>query len=100
MSQEEQYTDGGNPTEKEREGDLAPSSLRRELKFLYHKIYNCSSLLELEFLEWDYQDVIEQCERRFSAWWITGEGCPSEFVPLKTLIEETRRGLDELERRF
>jgi hypothetical protein len=43
------------------------------------------------------KEVIDNCKRRFPAWWETGEGMPAEFVPLKKLIEQTRSGLAALE---
>jgi hypothetical protein len=45
----------------------------------------------------DAKEVIDNCQRRFPAWWETGENMPSEFVPLKKLIEQTRSGLKALE---
>jgi hypothetical protein len=88
------------PTGKEKDGDYSPTALRGAIKMLVRNINGCASARELdELLELDdATDVIEQCQRRFPAWWETGDGCPPEFVPLKTLIEQTRRGLADLER--
>lgn len=87
------------PTGKEKDGDFSPTALRGSIKTLVRNINGCSTVRELdELLELqDARDVMEQCERRFPAWWSTGEGCPAEFVPLKKLIEQTRQGLSALE---
>jgi hypothetical protein len=73
-----QTTDGGNPTAKEKDGDYSPSALRGAIKTLVRNINGCASARELdELLELeDAKDTIEQCQRRFPAWWETGEGCP------------------------
>ena len=87
------------PTGKERDGDFSPTALRGAIKMLVRNINGCSTVRELdELMELqDAQDVMEQCERRFPAWWSTGEGCPQEFTPLKKLIDQTRAGLRQLE---
>jgi hypothetical protein len=87
------------PTGKEKDGDFSPTALRGAIKVLVRNINGCSTVRELdELLELqDARDTMEQCERRFPAWWSTGEGCPAEFVPLKKLIEQTRQGLAQLE---
>lgn len=88
------------PTGKEREGDMSPTALRGSIKTLVRGINGAGTLEDFEELLQtdDAVDVIEQCARRFPAWWETGEGCPAEFTPLKTLIEQTRQGLANLER--
>jgi hypothetical protein len=87
------------PAGKEKDGDFSPTALRGAIKVLVRNINGCSTVRELdELLELeDARDTMEQCERRFPAWWSTGEGCPAEFVPLKKLIEQTRQGLEQLE---
>lgn len=87
------------PTGKEKDGDFSPTALRGAIKVLVRNINGCSTVRELEeLLELeDAKDVIEQCSRRFPAWWETGEGCPAEFTPLKKLIDQTRQGLAQLE---
>jgi hypothetical protein len=91
--------DGGNPTGERLEGDMSNSALRGSIKTLIHNINGCGSLREFEeLLELqEAVDTIEQCKRRFPAWWETGSGCPAEFKPLKKILEETRRGLAQLE---
>jgi hypothetical protein len=66
---------------------------------LVHHINGCGTVAELEDLldTEDAKEVMENCERRFPAWWSTGENMPAEFVPLKKLIEQTRDGLRKLE---
>ena len=81
------------PTEKEREGDVAPSTLQREFKRIAHRIGSCNTVDELNELLEENENIIEQFQRRFKSWWETGEEEPPEFVPLKTLISETRSGL-------
>jgi hypothetical protein len=87
------------PTAKEKDGDFSPTALRGAIKTIIHNINGCATVQDLDdLLELDdAKDVLEQCERRFPAWWETGEGCPAEFTPLKKLIEQTRKGLKELE---
>lgn len=87
------------PTGKEKDGDYSPTALRGAIKMIVRNINGCSTVRELdELLELDdAKDTIEQCQRRFPAWWETGEGCPAEFTPLKKLIEQTRTGLRQLE---
>jgi hypothetical protein len=86
--------DGGR-----KEGDMSATALKGSLKMLVHHINGCSSVGELDDLIGgdDVKEVIENCQRRFPAWWSTGEGMPAEFVPLKKLIEQTRQGLKQLE---
>ena len=95
---QEEHSDP-KPTGKEKDGDYSPTALRGAIKTIVRNINATSTVRELdELLELDdAKDVIEQCQRRFPAWWETGEGCPSEFVPLKKLIEQTRQGLMQLE---
>jgi hypothetical protein len=87
------------PVGKQKDGDFSPTALRGAIKVLVRNINGCSTVRELdELLELeDARDTMEQCERRFPAWWETGEGCPPEFTPLKKLIEQTRQGLLQLE---
>lgn len=87
------------PAGKEKDGDMSPTALRGAIKTLVRNINSVSTVRELdELLELqDAKDVIEQCERRFPAWYETGQGCPPEFVPLKSLIEQVREGLTQLE---
>ena len=87
------------PLGKEKDGDFSPTALRGAIKVLVRNINGVSTVRELdELLELDdAREVMEQCERRFPAWWETGEGCPSEFTPLKKLILQTRDGLRQLE---
>ena len=82
------------------EGDMSKSALQGSLKMLVHHIHGCSTVAELEDLlaTEDTIEVIENCERRFPAWYATGEGMPAEFVPLKTLIAQTREGLKGLQK--
>jgi hypothetical protein len=91
--------DGGNPTGPRLAGDMSDSALRGSIKTLVHNINGCASLLEFEeLLELqDAVETIEQCKRRFPAWWETGHGCPEGFKPLKKILEETRQGLKDLE---
>ena len=88
------------PEDKGRqEGDMSASALKGSLRMLVHHINGCGTLDELEQLleTEDAREVMENCERRFPAWWSTGEGMPAEFTPLKKLIDETRKGLKQLE---
>lgn len=87
------------PDPKQKEGDYSPTALRGAIKVLVRNINGVASVQELDELLSldDAKDVIEQCERRFPAWWETGEGCPPEFTPLKKLIAQTRQGLAQLE---
>jgi hypothetical protein len=82
-----------------KDGDMAPSALKGSLRMLVHHINGCGTVAELEDLldTEDAKEVMENCERRFPAWWSTGENMPAEFVPLKKLIEQTRDGLRKLE---
>jgi hypothetical protein len=91
--------DGGNPTGERQPGDMSDSALRGCIKTLVHNLNGVSSLQEYEeLLELeDAAKTIEQCRRRFPAWWETGAGCPAEFKPLKKILEETRKGLADLE---
>jgi hypothetical protein len=91
--------DGGNPTGERLPGDMSDSALRGCIKTLVHNLNGVSSLQEYEeLLELeDAAKTIEQCRRRFPAWWETGAGCPAEFKPLKKILEETRKGLADLE---
>jgi hypothetical protein len=81
------------------EGEMSSSSLRASLRLLVHHINGCASVADLEDVldTEDAKDVIDNCKRRFPAWWETGENMPAEFVPLKSLIEQTRKGLKDLE---
>jgi hypothetical protein len=92
-------TDPTKPNAKEKDGDFSPTALRGAIKMLVRNINGCGSVRDLEeLLELqDAKDTIEQCARRFPAWWETGEGCPQEFTPLKRLIQQTREGLMALE---
>jgi hypothetical protein len=87
------------PTDKEKDTDFSATALRGSIKTLVRNINGCGSLSDLEELLESpaAQDVIDQCSRRFPAWWETAEGCPPEFTPLKKLIDQTREGLAELE---
>jgi hypothetical protein len=88
------------PEDKGRqEGDMSASALKGSLRMLVHHINGAGTLDDLEQIldTEDAKEVMENCERRFPAWWATGEGMPAEFVPLKKLIEQTRKGLKELE---
>ena len=79
--------------------DMSDTALRGCIKTLIHNINGCASVADLEDLldMQEAKETVEQCARRFPAWWATGEGLPAEFRPLKTIIEETRAGLRELE---
>jgi hypothetical protein len=94
----QQANDPTKPGAKEKDGDFSPTALRGAIKMLVRNINGCGSVRDLEeLLELqDAKDTIEQCARRFPAWWETGEGCPAEFTPLKKLIEQTREGLRKL----
>lgn len=96
---EKRVEDGGDPTGPRLDGDMSNSALRGSIKTLIHNINGCASLQEFdELLELqEAADTIEQCKRRFPAWWETGAGCPAEFKPLKKILEETRKGLKDLE---
>jgi hypothetical protein len=91
--------DGGNPTGERLPGDMSDSALRGCIKTLVHNLNGVATLQEYEeLLELeDAAKTIEQCRRRFPAWWETGAGCPAEFKPLKKILEETRKGLADLE---
>jgi hypothetical protein len=91
--------DGGNPTGPRLAGDMSDSALRGSIKTLVHNINGCATLRDFEeLLELqDAVETIEQCKRRFPAWWETGHGCPEGFRPLKKILEETRQGLKDLE---
>jgi hypothetical protein len=79
--------------------DMSDTQLRGCIKTLIHNCNGCGSLRDFEeLLELqEVKDTIEQCARRFPAWYETGEGLPAEFKPLKKIIEETRAGLAQLE---
>lgn len=81
------------------EGEMSSSALRASLRLLVHHINGCASVNDLEEVldTEDAKEVIDNCQRRFPAWWETGENMPAEFVPLKKLIEQTRQGLKALE---
>jgi hypothetical protein len=81
------------------EGEMSSSALRASLRLLVHHINGCASVADLEDIldTEDAKEVIDNCKRRFPAWWETGENMPAEFIPLKKLIDQTRRGLKELE---
>ncbi len=81
------------------EGDMSASALKGSLRMLVHHINGCETVGDLDDLldTADTKEVMENCERRFPAWWATAEGMPAEFVPLKTLIAQTRDGLTKLE---
>jgi hypothetical protein len=81
------------------DGEMSSSALRASLRLLVHHINGCASVADLEDVldTEDAKEVIDNCKRRFPAWWETGENMPAEFVPLKKLIDQTRRGLKELE---
>jgi hypothetical protein len=81
------------------EGEMSSSALRASLRMLVHHINGSGSVTDLEDIldTEDAKEVIDNCQRRFPAWWETGEGMPAEFVPLKKLIEQTRHGLKQLE---
>jgi hypothetical protein len=81
------------------EGEMSSSALRASLRLLVHHINGCGSVADLEDVldTEDAKEVIDNCQRRFPAWWETGESMPAEFVPLKKLIEQTREGLKKLE---
>jgi hypothetical protein len=88
------------PEDKGRgEGEMSSSALRASLRLLVHHINGCGSVADLEDVldTEDAKEVIDNCQRRFPAWWETGENMPAEFVPLKKLIEQTRTGLAQLE---
>jgi hypothetical protein len=91
---------GGLPEDLGRgEGEMSSSALRASLRMLVHHINGSGSVTDLEDIldTEDAKEVIDNCQRRFPAWWETGEGMPAEFVPLKKLIEQTRAGLKQLE---
>lgn len=94
-------TDEPKPTKDNtrQPGDMSKSELSGSFKTLVRNINGCGSVRDLdELLELDdAKDVIEQTARRFPGWYATGEDCPPEFVPLKTLIAQTRDGLKALE---
>jgi hypothetical protein len=81
------------------EDEMSSSALRASLRLLVHHINGAGSVADLEeILETeDAKEVIDNCQRRFPAWWETGEAMPAEFVPLKKLIDQTRAGLKQLE---
>jgi hypothetical protein len=82
-----------------REGEMSDTALRGSIKTLIHNINGCGTLEDFEeLLQTDEAvEVIELCQRRFPAWWETGQGLPAEFTPLKKIIEQTRQGLTQLE---
>jgi hypothetical protein len=93
-------SDESLPTDLGRgEGEMSSSALRASLRLLVHHINGSGSVADLEDVldTEDAKEVIDNCKRRFPAWWETGEGMPAEFVPLKKLIEQTRTGLKHLE---
>jgi hypothetical protein len=79
--------------------DMSDTQLRGCIKALIHNLNGVGSLAEMEELMevLETKDTVEQCSRRFPAWWETGEGLPAEFTPLKKIIDQTRAGLTELE---
>jgi hypothetical protein len=81
------------------EGEMSSSALRASLRLLVHHINGCASVADLDdvLATHDAAEVIDNCKRRFPAWWETGENMPAEFVPLKKLIDQTREGLAQLE---
>lgn len=81
------------------DGEMSSSALRASLRLLVHHINGCASVQDLEDVldTEDAKEVIDNCQRRFPAWWETGENMPAEFIPLKKLIEQTRAGLAQLE---
>jgi hypothetical protein len=81
------------------DGEMSSSALRGSLRLLVHHINGCGTVADLEDIldTKDAKEVIDNCQRRFPAWWETGENMPTEFVPLKKLIEQTRAGLAALE---
>jgi hypothetical protein len=81
------------------EGEMSSSALRASLRLLVHHINGAGSVADLDDIldTDDAKEVIDNCKRRFPAWWETGENMPAEFVPLKKLIEQTRAGLAQLE---
>lgn len=81
------------------EGDMSASALKGSLRMLVHHINGCATVDDLEQVldTEDAKEVMENCKRRFPAWWSTGEGMPGEFVPLEKLIAQTRSGLKALE---
>jgi hypothetical protein len=85
-------------TPKERETDWAPTTLKGAIKALVHSLNGCGSASDFDDLMGmpETKETVEQCQRRFPAWWETGEGMPAEFRPLKFIIEDTKRGLKEL----
>jgi hypothetical protein len=54
-----------------------------------------------EFREWANEqttrEFVEQLQRDLPGWWFGGEGCPDNFTPLMVEVEQTKRGLKELE---
>jgi hypothetical protein len=82
-----------------KEGEMSSSALRASLRLLVHHINGAGSVADLDDVldTEDAKEVIDNCKRRFPAWWETGENMPAEFVPLKKLIEQTRAGLAQLE---
>lgn len=89
----------GGEDKGRKDGDMSASALKGSLRMLVHHINGCGSVEDLEQVldTEDAKEVMENCERRFPAWFETGEGMPAEFVPLKTLIDQTRKGLKQLE---
>lgn len=45
----------------------------------------------------DAKDFIAQIQRDMPAWWSTGEGLPTEFIPLEIRVANKRRELEEIE---
>jgi hypothetical protein len=79
--------------------DMSDTQLRGCIKSLIHNLNGVGSTADFEELMElpETKETVEQCARRFPAWYETGEGLPAEFKPLKKIIEETRKGLRELE---
>lgn len=54
-----------------------------------------------EFREWANEqttrEFVEQLQRDLPGWWFGGEGCPDNLTPLMVEVEQTKRGLKELE---
>lgn len=77
------------------EGDMSDSALRGAIKAIVHHINGCSDLADLlGYLDTpEAKDAIEQCQRRAPTWWETGHGMPKEFKPLRFIIEDRKREL-------
>jgi hypothetical protein len=84
---------------KEKDSDWAPTTLKAAIKALIHSLHGCGTYQDFqELMDMpETKEAVEQCRRRFPAWYATGEGMPEEFKPLRTIITETRDGLKQLE---